>query len=268
MNRLKSKEVVANQSGAMEADTILKNGRSSKSHTSRDFLKFVGLLLTMCFILTLSGCDKDKDKDKDNDNDTIEKITAIFENFEEYNDVIEEVRMVTWVPKGQYEYDKVTVATGKYRNGFTVELPKTIDTKYLTLINDDILKSVNVSNKNAKLAYFYSFYGYDKYGEPVVIEYGTDEDYHINFSSGRRDNYYQVMYVYADSDVSISGTKTAENQSEKTVYSINFRKGWNIMYQSAGVWEFKDGKTTYTFIQTTELAIGEIIWIIGNFLAG
>ena len=32
----KTNEAAANQSGAMEADTILKNGRSSKSHTSRE----------------------------------------------------------------------------------------------------------------------------------------------------------------------------------------------------------------------------------------
>jgi len=40
---------VANQSGAMEADTISKNGRSSKSHTSRGiFLKLIVFFIAVC----------------------------------------------------------------------------------------------------------------------------------------------------------------------------------------------------------------------------
>ena len=35
MSRLKFKVAVANQSGAMEAETISKNGRNPKSQTSR-----------------------------------------------------------------------------------------------------------------------------------------------------------------------------------------------------------------------------------------
>ena len=47
---------VANQSGAMEAETISKNGRSSKSHTSRGV--FLGIL---CFaLITMMSCGGDK----------------------------------------------------------------------------------------------------------------------------------------------------------------------------------------------------------------
>jgi len=40
----KIKEAVANQSGAMEADTISKNGRSLKSQMSRKTLQVIVLL--------------------------------------------------------------------------------------------------------------------------------------------------------------------------------------------------------------------------------
>ena len=45
---------IANQSGAMEADTISKNGQSSKSHTSRVNLFIVAAILTLFAIV--SGC--------------------------------------------------------------------------------------------------------------------------------------------------------------------------------------------------------------------
>ena len=50
---MKGQDTVANQSGAMEADTISKNGRSLKSHTSRrnkcSLVVFVCLLLFSSF---------------------------------------------------------------------------------------------------------------------------------------------------------------------------------------------------------------------------
>jgi len=52
----------ANQSGAMEADTISKNGRSSKSHMSRGNI-FQFVLLTIAAILIFSSCSKDKEID-------------------------------------------------------------------------------------------------------------------------------------------------------------------------------------------------------------
>ena len=47
---------VVNQSGAMEADTISKNGRSSKNHTSRgNFLKLIVLFIAGCLSVNLWG---------------------------------------------------------------------------------------------------------------------------------------------------------------------------------------------------------------------
>ena len=53
-------EAVANQSGAMEADTISKNGRSSKSLTSRKNIRFLSTLCTVFVVcLVFTGCPKD-----------------------------------------------------------------------------------------------------------------------------------------------------------------------------------------------------------------
>ena len=60
---------VANQSGAMEADTISKNGRSLKSHTSRG--NFLIMLLSIFFTgFIFLGCKKDDDKDDIDKNET------------------------------------------------------------------------------------------------------------------------------------------------------------------------------------------------------
>ena len=60
MNKFKFKAAVANQGGAMEADTISKHGRSSKSLMSRkniQFLSTIYALSVMCLVFT--GCPKD-----------------------------------------------------------------------------------------------------------------------------------------------------------------------------------------------------------------
>ena len=42
----KTNEVAASNSGAMEAETILKNGRSLKSHTSRGYIASESISIT------------------------------------------------------------------------------------------------------------------------------------------------------------------------------------------------------------------------------
>ena len=49
----KTNEAVANHGGAMEADTISKHGRSSKSQMSRGISKFIAFL---AFVVMLSAC--------------------------------------------------------------------------------------------------------------------------------------------------------------------------------------------------------------------
>jgi hypothetical protein len=58
MSRLNLVTAVANQSGAMEADTISKNGRSLKSHTSRGNISIcmLVLLFVISFGVGLSAC--------------------------------------------------------------------------------------------------------------------------------------------------------------------------------------------------------------------
>ena len=55
MNRVDFKTVaVANQSGAMEADTIEKNGRNSKSQTSRKVINY--LIIAFIAVVTMVAC--------------------------------------------------------------------------------------------------------------------------------------------------------------------------------------------------------------------
>jgi len=71
----KTSGAVANQGGAMEVDTILKNGRSSKSQMSREnFLKFIGVLFVASLIFVTAGCDKDKEE---NDNGVVKLLETI-----------------------------------------------------------------------------------------------------------------------------------------------------------------------------------------------
>jgi hypothetical protein len=57
LSNLTNEVAVANQSGAMEADTISKHGRSSKSQMSKgNFFKYFGIIALAMFIAGTSSC--------------------------------------------------------------------------------------------------------------------------------------------------------------------------------------------------------------------
>ena len=59
----KTNEAAANHSGAMEAETISKNGAKPKSHTSRRNFKILALVvLVAAGIMAIKSCKKDDEK--------------------------------------------------------------------------------------------------------------------------------------------------------------------------------------------------------------
>ena len=200
MSNLSNLAAVVNHGGAMEADIIL-NWRNPKSHTSRNVFKFFVAVFFVSSII-LAGCDEDKDKDdaESEEISTINKITATVEGGSQYNDKVSKVKFV--IDGSQY----FVLATGNYSNGgFTIELPQTVDAKYLEEL--DFSSSVTVSNENAKILWWTYFGGVD-----------ADDEYFCEFIYGKLDKYTwdpyyasdftNVLYIYVDSNVNISGTET------------------------------------------------------------
>ena len=178
----------------MEADTISKNGRSSKSQTSR-----VNFLRQVCFILLVAGviligCKKDDDVNNDNAGGVL-KITATNVNYSSTKIAIVKA-LVYW--NSEYNGSGIdAIAQTQYKNnGFTLELPATVPAKYLLLFTEEVPQDVNISNKNAKGMFLEDIVGYDK--DEYSIGYFAFGDI-----KGGID--YFTFWIYADSDVTIKG---------------------------------------------------------------
>jgi len=185
-------------------------------------------MLASCFIFI--SCDKDKGNTTGSAGQT---IYVKVENASEYSNIVE-VRFMTF-DKIANRY--VELAHGDWKDGgFTIELPKMLDANFLyALIDDHVLpttiissSTATINNKNAKVGDAY-FYGFDRDGNMVIgfLPLKIDEDI--------IDPLDMIHYRYVDSDVTISGyaEHSYGNFNMTNVFSIEWKKGWNISWISA-----------------------------------
>ena len=170
------------------------------------------VIAAFAVLAAFTSCNKDGDE---NVGSVIDKITANVEGGAKYNGVITKVKLGT----GNRDEKEEVLATGNWSNGgFTIELPKTVDAKYLEPMfdEDNIPPTVTISNKDAKFC------------ETWIIGYDKDDKYVDGFIYGNKNKevntHYWAEYIYADSDINISGTY------EDRVLSISLKKGWNVTY--------------------------------------
>jgi len=197
---------------------------------SNHFKKYALLLIAGVVICSVS-CKKDS-KEGGGDNpdpkpDTgfvIEAKNVIVLNGGSDDDVVT-VKAHVW---NQQLENYNPIATGKYENGkFKITLPYTLDNKYLYAIgNEDFPEGVNVSDRNAKVGEADYFTAYDEDDNKVGRFIYCDEP---NDSW----DYIVVCYVYADRNLTITGTYTEVygNTTEITTFDYSLKKGWNIAYK-------------------------------------
>ena len=209
-----------------------------KNHFAR-MQKFTGIVLCIVFFVA-SGCDQSKSSLESEDGEEI--IYAKVENASKYNHVVEVKLMV----------GNIELASGDWKDdGFTIVLPKTLDSNYLhTLIDNDGAPTIiidapstlTISNKNVNV-WTANFSGVDKDAN-VIARFSPSEIYKF-------DNTKSIFYTYVDSDVTISGyieregivsdeyfTKYIEDRGIQiqyvwwkkinTTYSVEWKKGWNV----------------------------------------
>ena len=186
----------------------------------------------------IMGCRKLEKPDEVEAN-VVTKIEAKVENASKYSNVVEVKLMVYDLSIDDY----IELVRSDWKDGgFTIDLPKTIDTNYLQvsaynrgLLNPiaDPSLNITISNKNVKAGTAY-FGGIDKAGNVVTWFYPfkIDED-------GNAD---EAFYSYVDSDVTISGYDETEAVQDftvneirylaliktSTIYSVGLKKGWNV----------------------------------------
>jgi hypothetical protein len=175
-------------------------------------------------VVALCSCSKDDDEENDNGNSgnsVIQNNTlvAVVENGASFNETIDSVKAVIYSETG----GEITLAQGAYVNdGFTINLPESVDARYLRNINsfvdyeENVPKDVTVSNSDAKFGYV-SLYAY-KYSDVGEFYQATEDEEWDN----------DEELIYADRDVYIIGSDT--DYLDKYKYNVYLKKGWNIIY--------------------------------------
>jgi len=186
---------------------------------------------------------------------SIEEITVKVENASEYSHVVE-----VKVYGHNRSTGSIELARGDWKgDGFTIELPKTVNQNYLLPISEDwlwlttfesppfiimdltkvdTLSNLTISNKNVRFIESIYFGGYD-INDLLVATFSA-----YKYDGGTTNH---VLLTYVDSDVTISGYNRksvysiydalchdcSPHFSEITkTYSIEWKKGWNVWYLS------------------------------------
>ena len=162
---------------------------------------FFILAVTLCIT---AGCEKD------NRNGGSLKIEAKVVNGNDYNNLIDEVRVITThIFYPWYEVQPTEIVTCKYNNGgFTLTLPKKIIESAYTFIRDGQTSMTASIHAN-----FYAYKNNECVGE---------------FAYCSLDSNYVVRYFYAFKD----GDEPISFFEHLSGIVLKFKKGWNTVYFS------------------------------------
>jgi hypothetical protein len=205
---------------------------------------------------TFCACDKDNDKKEDNiATSTIPagKYTINVENGDDYD--------IDIVSLG---IDSLEICSAPYGKGkFTLDLPETVRNKYLEKFDEEFdtfteLLNVKINNPNIKvgigltrLMAWETNYNYNS--QVGNIYHGTDE--------------WEGRLVYVNEDVTMTGSGEDEESRYDDYeifltykFSVNLKKGWNIMYIKATNLYSKTGKITDRTVEMTTQAPAGAVW--------
>ena len=189
------------------------------------------LCLSACLVFT--SCDKDKDNENPSGG-TVSKIEGTVVNGSDYDvdaiiGLVEGERYFVETGYGGYwTRDEVEITSSNFSNNkFSIDLPATLDDKYLELFSNDF-KGANLSDENVKSV----FLNLDGYKSNKYVEY---LDYvRMPDISATKITFYYSVYMYVDRDVNVTGTNVVgESSYEYTEkFNMNLKKGWNLMYMT------------------------------------
>jgi hypothetical protein len=216
----------------------------------RIFINFL-VVAALSVSAALTSCDKDN-KDKDGDEGggasglSGNKLSVSVVNGSKYSSAITQVKVVVYDPTATFGPDHVELASALYGKGsFTLNLPETLNAKYLEAFNFG--DGANVSNPNAKIT---NQVGIRPYNGNNALD---DEDLeYVKIIDKNKGKYVLGYLIYTDSNVTVSGTgthtyndyddygePTGETWTETWNYSsFNLKTGWNMVFytrdESAG----------------------------------
>ena len=183
------------------------------------------MLLSIAVCIGISSCSNDDDDSSGGGNPSV--IDVKVENGNEYNDWIATVKALIVEDEGRYSdggyyWIGYEVASCEYKNGgFKLNLPSSIPSQYLEPWydeDDEDYNYIHVSDKNAKVQNIWIL-AYNEQGREIGCF--SLEGSNANFDV-------ETWYIYADRNFTVKGT--VEDDEDKFVCDLSFKKGWNIIY--------------------------------------
>jgi hypothetical protein len=173
-------------------------------------MAFVSLLAAATF----SACSNDNDDDEGGATGAITELTIDVEGAGDID--ADTVKVVV--------EDGFVAASVPYPKGkFTLQLPATVDEKYLYTLVWDLSDEVTVSNRSVKVTDDALVYAY-KMGKYVgYFRYRTGTQEQEGDCTG--------FPSYVNGDVTVTGTATEEGESY--TYNLRLKKGWNMAYNKS-----------------------------------
>ncbi len=156
------------------------------------------------------------------------------------------------------DYGHYALAQAQYKNnGFSLELPASVPTKYLEFIlgdSEEDMTGVTISDKTVKCADTQYFTAYDKDDEEIGSLLYMSTDF---IDQDENSNGTVAMWIYVDKDVTINGeykhVDEYYNEEDITKFNnITFKKGWNIYYTSL---KYAYNQTTDKHVYTTTISM-------------
>ena len=202
----------------------LKKKMTKSRLNLRNRVKTVAILAGISSSIMFTGCGKDGDSEE-SDNGEIGgnalKITAT--NVINSSPQIATVKVELWWETSNDNGSDVIVQAPYKNNGFTLELPATVQDKYLDLLAEGAPSSITISDKTVKYTSFEDIEAYDKDDGNIGGFYLTNVD----------DSAY-VMWFYVDKNVTVKGEykEIDEEYNEEYIgqFDMDLKKGWNAVY--------------------------------------
>lgn len=214
----------------------------------RNFFNF-GLFLALGLtIVVFNSCEKDDDKDGGTNYGTASKITAT--NVINGTTQIITVKALAYWEIGDEDSGSDIIAQAPYQNnGFTLELPATLEAKYLETDAYD-LEGVSVSDRNFKSYFFDDVYGYNEGDVQIGYFYLEEEN---------DDNEHYTSWMYVDRDVTIKGESNEidveYNEEHIDKFDLTLNKGWNLVYDSY-TYSYENGRDVFSCTITSNKPSG------------
>ena len=187
-------------------------------------MKKLMYLFVMAATLPLAFVSCDKDDDGGGGGSVISEITATDVN-DKYGGSSQIVTVKAFISRRYYNprlgMEGEILARAPYiNNGFVLELPATMDTKYLELFPEDLLNTISISDKSVRLFRFDDIAAFDVNDKEVGFFYLETGD------TAATDIF--VSWFYVDKNVTVKGKIELGNEIYN--YNLILKKGWNVVY--------------------------------------